>query len=244
LKTLDFSKITKEPITINQISNVLHVLFGERPVPINRHTFYDKSEYLVDKARDSFIRIDNFVNEKGFYQREMIHLKKADWNTTKKELFLNWKVINNYLEDELFNQFKDFIEDVFSIKTNESTFNEVGAMLKSSDDERISDFFSMLREKKKAGLYEAIFNGQTKGFNSNFRTLQTNLNGIDFVVKLNGQILVPVSAEDIECIKSNKGCATILDGGLVTIDNIVSSMFLNTNGFKKVSEISTKRIES
>lgn len=233
-----------EPITVNQISNVLHVLFGERPVPINRYTFYDKVDYLVDKANNSFLKIESYLNDKGFYQRELIHLKKADWNTTKKELFLNWKVVNNFLEDELYSEFVDMINEVFSTNPKESTLNEVIPLIKNSNDQRVLDIFDKFRAQKKNGLYDVIFKGQTKSFNSNFRTLQNNLNGIDFVTKISGKILVPVSEEDIDRIRSNKGCATILDGGLVSIKGIIDSNFLNTSGFRKVSDISTQKFES
>ena len=66
-------------------------------------------------------------------------------------------------------------------------------------------------------------------------------NGVENVILLRGEILVPVSEEDIERLKENKGCATILDGGLVWIEGIVNSDHLSIDGFEKVSEISSEK---
>ena len=37
----------KEPITVHQISNMLHTLIGERPVPSFRKVFYNKKQVPV-----------------------------------------------------------------------------------------------------------------------------------------------------------------------------------------------------
>jgi len=232
----------QEPITIHQISNVLHVLFGERPVPINRYTFYDKVPYLFEKSKDCLLRIDNFVNDKGFYQREFIQLKKADWNSWKQEVFMNWNVVRKLLEQEYFEMLTSTLKSVFGPDIMNYTFNEVKQMIKSSADERLGDMFKVLNENGKSPLYHNVYSDDSR-INMNHRTYQTNLHGIDYIVRLHGKILVPVSDDDIKVINANKGFATLLDGGLVTIENLLDSNFINTSGFIKVSDISTKKIE-
>ena len=58
----------EEPIHVNHISNMIHVLFGERPAPSNRFTFYGRVDYLFEKAQNSFIKIETylFYNQKSY----------------------------------------------------------------------------------------------------------------------------------------------------------------------------------
>ena len=42
--------VWEEPITPYQVSNVIHVLFGERPVSSIKKTFYPKIDKYVEKA--------------------------------------------------------------------------------------------------------------------------------------------------------------------------------------------------
>ena len=51
-----------EPITVHQVSNMLHVLFGERPKSTVRKSAYDRLEYYFDKASDSYIKITTMKN--------------------------------------------------------------------------------------------------------------------------------------------------------------------------------------
>jgi hypothetical protein len=50
----------EEPITYFQVSNILHVLFGERPVPSIRESLYSRNEYLVQKSLNSYIKINSY----------------------------------------------------------------------------------------------------------------------------------------------------------------------------------------
>lgn len=71
----------------------------------------------------------------------------------------------------------------------------------------------------------------------------TIVRGVDKIAKLEGQILVPVSDEDLEKLRNNKGTATILDGGLVYIKDVVDSNFINPErmGFTKLIDIKTTK---
>ena len=87
----------QEPITIYQISNLIHVLFGERPVPTFRDVFYKPVDYYFNKAGESFIKIDNYkkynknkdIHE---YTNEIVQTKKALWNSYSKIVDINWRL--------------------------------------------------------------------------------------------------------------------------------------------------------
>lgn len=78
-------------ITYKQISNVLHVLCGYRPVPTYRKTLMKRVSVLDDIAKNSYICIDNSVkysitnNETGVttvkYYSEITQGKKSPYNS-------------------------------------------------------------------------------------------------------------------------------------------------------------------
>ena len=59
-----------EPITIFQVSNVIHRLFGERPVPTFRQSNIPIIGYLFHKAAESYLKIDNNIfNQETFMKK-------------------------------------------------------------------------------------------------------------------------------------------------------------------------------
>jgi len=233
-----------EPITVYQISNMLHVLFGERPKPINRETCYDSLSYIFDKALNSYIKIDSYKDKKDKFASEKIQLKKSVWNSWAKQSYMNWSRVKKLLEEqELIDKLINTLSDVFNCSIEEIPFDKVVEMLLNKDDERIKDLFVFLNKKGKKPLYDSIYGNESEklSINANNRTQITVVSGLDSIIRLKGQILVPVSDDDIEKIRQNKGCATILDGGLVYIKSIESSYSINTQGFKEVKQISLEK---
>jgi len=232
-----------EPITVHQISNMLHVLFGERPKPINRDTVYNNIPYLFNKALESYLRIDSYKDSKGNFQSETIQTKKSIGNSWSTQSFVYWKRINNLLGDELYKEFIDILTSVYKIDINITSFNKVKELILSRPDKRIDELFKMLKSKGKTPVFDSIY-GQTTtntSINMNNRTQLTVLTGLDKIIRLSGQIIVPVSDKDIEKIKTNKGCATILDNGFIYIKGVKSGNIITTEGFTRVSEISLEK---
>jgi hypothetical protein len=233
-----------EPITVYQISNVLHVLFGERPKPINRVTVYDSVPYLFDKAMSSYLRIDSYKNNRGEYYVEMMQMKKSVGNSYKKDSLLNWNRIHRLLGDELYEIFVKTIVDVFNVVIEDITFNEVKEKILKTSDKRLDDLFELLIKNQKKALYRFVYatkDTELADINKNHRTQLTVLTAPDKIIRLDGQILVPVTDDDIDKIRQNKGCATILDGGLVFIKKIQSGNTLSTFGFTEVKNISLEK---
>jgi len=58
-------------LTHHQISNVLHVLFNERPVPFFGACVYQKQDRLIEKAKNSFLKIEvpTWVTKKGMFEK-------------------------------------------------------------------------------------------------------------------------------------------------------------------------------
>lgn len=227
-----------EPITVHQISNLLHVLFGERPVPKNKPVCYNMIDHYFQMASNSFLKINNFTDGKGNYVSEKIRLNKSSWDA-KAETKMNWELTRRLL-DEHYQIFIDMVQEVFNHTPKTITFKELCLLIKDSKDKRVTDVFDFLKSKRKKSFYNYIFKGIESEVSANDRIRLTILNGIDNKTVFDGSIIVPVNEDDITKLKNSKGCATILDGGVVFIRG-VEHYGVNTYGYIPVKEISLKK---
>lgn len=232
-----------EPITVQQISNMIHVLFGERPVPMNRTVFYEQKQYLVDKAKNSYIKITSLKDENGKFIPEKIQLKKAVHNGWNPVAYMNWERVSKLLESELYDKFITDVTKVLGIDCSKISFNKFKEILLNTDYNSVKHIFDELNKKGKKPLYDFIFgkDNELSSINKNGRTVLTVFKGIDDIYRLSGEILVPVSEEDIETLRKNKGFATLLDGGLVLIKGLIPKNQLEVNNHILVGNISLEK---
>lgn len=254
-----------EPITRYQISNMIHVLFNERPVPSRKKCFYKKNDYYFNKALNSFIKFDRSysqVNEKGerIKHTEVRSLTSALYNSWKKNTSVNWKMVRILLGKENYEWFLDALRNVFNIEPMDFTFNEVVKKINlivkkhnlnrtaksvygaDGDNPEIA-FFKELYDRNLAATLVYRFHDPTcsKITSAKDALLLTINNYVEICQKYSGKIMVPISDEDYEYLKEkSKGVATILDGGLVWIENVVDANFVNLEGYIPVKDISTK----
>jgi len=250
-----------EPITVHQISNMIHVLFNERPVPSLRRCYYSKILYYFNKAKDSYIRIDTpkvsrYIDKQDYYY-ETTTVKKALENSYNTNVYVNWEIVKNYIGDEAkFITFVNKLDELLKIKSQTIPFVEVREKVKSllTKDEKL-DLYAVITDLKNIkglvdyfGAYKADNNG-VYSFNKSIDCALTQKNSTSIVVNsgiekaavLYGEILVPVSEDDIKKLKSSKGCANLLDGGLVWIHDVIDDEDLSTQGYTLVGSISDKK---
>lgn len=230
-----------EPITAQQISGMLHVLFGERPKPMNRKTLYNRIEYLYEKAGECYLKFDNFTDSDGKFQSEIFQTNKSSWNSTQTVSYMNWNRVYKLLEDDLYKMFLDMVKDVFNHTPETITFVELANKIKTSTDSRVTEMFEILKKNNKTPLYSWVFGkpSEKTAMNQNSRTQLTIIKGIDTKINLSGSIIVPVDDEDIDKIRNSKGCATLLDGGAVFIRGLKNNV--SVEGYTKVSDISMEK---
>lgn len=233
----------KEPITSQHIANLLHVLFGKRPKPMNRYSIQELDNYLVDKANNSFLQITTYKNDKDKFFAESTKTNKSIHNATNPVSYMNWKRVENLLGMDFYSEFVWLLFDVFNLTPKDVSFNKMRDMIKNTKDERLDEIFTKFNSSGKKPLWDSIFGeGNTiVNINANARTKLTVTSGLDKVIKLDGSILVPVNDDDLVIIRENKGCATILDGGLVTIKSVKPANFVNTEAYTLVSDISLEK---
>lgn len=241
-----------EPITIHQISNMIHVLFNERPVPTHRKCGYPKVDYLFEKAKDSYLKYVDCARNDGavkirdskkdvdYFPTETVKISKAVWNSWVPNPQINWDIINRYLGSK--ENVDWFFGEVIDLLTVNPLSHDVEIVRLSLLTKDLTNLFKGLTEIKRKGLVDYIKTGKGSPMTSaNDRVSLTVNSSIDNVIILNGEILVPVNDNDIERLMTSKGSATILDGGYVWIDSLKRSEELSINGFIKVGDISTEK---
>lgn len=235
----------KNPLTVYQISNVIHALFGERPVSSMRRTLYQRVEKYFEKALNSYILIDSpkKINKKTgqeSYITEKVTLKKAVWNSWNPSVQGNWEIIRRYTEEH-FDWFVDYLNQKLQTNVMDMSFVDVQKILNQMDNEEL---FEQLKNKELSGLIYYIKDEKKLSIITSATTKYaiTIANGIDDAIILSGKIIIPVSDEDVQQLREHgKGCVTILDGGLVWIDSLKFDTELNVDDYQKVSEISTEK---
>jgi len=251
------SLIRKEPITVNQVSNVLHVLFGERPVPSNREVVFDKVDYYYQMALKSYLNINTpkipTIFSKGVkdFASETIHVKKSVHNSWSKADFVYWERFSKLLGVDLLNDFKQVLSDLFNVPdiSEKYTVIELRNEIKSRgmlNNETLKSLFKKMIHNKKTPLVmyftdEKKYEKRKSDINSSSNTRLTVNSGIEKITKISGEIIVPVTDEDIVKLRNSKGCATILDGGLVFIKCVLNESRINIDNHVKVSEISLEK---
>jgi len=234
-----------EPITVYQISNVIHVLFNERPVPSHREVFYSKIDKLFDKALNSYLKINNpkILNKDTNveeYITEIISKKKSVFNSYPKTVNINWEIIKQYVEIENFDWLLKSFTDITNLNPLDYTAEDFREILSKFD---ISELTLELRKKSLTALSDYIKDKSKSSYLvRKLNTLININNSIDYVINLNGEILVPVTDEDLDFIAENsKGMCTILDGGFVYISGIKDGNEISPEGYTLMSEISTEK---
>lgn len=251
----------KEPINVNHVSNVLHVLFGERPKPSLREVAFGNVEYYYQKALQSYLFIDALKvyhkkNDTYEYVSELSQVKKIAHNSWSKSTFIHWKRVSQNLGEELFNELIQILSDIFEVDDIRKKYNLLEVVEeclsrnlvtkfenKNSQKTKLDIFFDKLVANKKSPLVAYFtMNNRKLDFNMSGITKITINMGIEKISKINGEIIVPVSDEDISKLRKNKGCATILDGGLVFIKGVFPANRINiSNDHRKVNEISLEK---
>ena len=254
----------KEPITVHQVSNVIHVLFGERPKPSLREVAFGNVDYYNKKALQSYLRIDSYKRtikdkktneERQEFISEMLQTKKVVQDAWSTNFFVYWQRIYKLLGNELFNEFTSLLSKLFEVKdiTESYSFMDLReevlkrGMISKPDEKNtkktsLDIFFDKLIENKKSSLVTYFLHDSRRNEINKAANIKVTVNiGTEKVTKLNGEIIIPVSDEDISKLRKHTGCATILDGGLVFIKGVLNYNEVNVSNHTKVSEISTEK---
>lgn len=107
-----------EPITVNQIGNVLNKLMGERPVPTLRESLIKRNEEIFDLAAKGYLKINtiftvNKTNGKNTFPSELMTMRKSALNSFNPQEIITWNRVRQLLSNELFFEFMAILNDIF-----------------------------------------------------------------------------------------------------------------------------------
>ena len=258
--------VPPDTLYVNHVSNVLHVLMGERPVPSFRAICtgaHKRVESIHALAADASVivgsGIQTYIKDgapKTALIREKMTTRKAVKNSFSKTdvpitiagesrklttCMLSWDRIEHHLGLELYPQFVTMATSVLGLGWESQPVTSVFSSLHDyRGDSRVESFCMT------AGVPESyraiILGGKTDGqyFHQSgygdlaymFITLISR--GVEDVSCVGGKIFVPVDDEAVEKIRSGPGFATLLEGGLVTIEGVYDMSDLLVVGSKPV----------
>jgi hypothetical protein len=253
----DFVNTPFDTISKDHVANVLLVLAGQRPIPRLResHAKLEADKDIIELAKDARVRIErgNYYDKEGSLkvfeevfstQKTLKNSKKAtmtyflnlDEKVLMKSILISWEKIKWHLGRDLFSLFKKMVIDVLGDEALQWKMTKVFEDLYHSKDEKVKKFCETVgvpaQYKNILVLGKAdpefYYTGYTGFKHWHYSTI---CRGIEKVACLSGRIVIPVNEDDLQKFEKGNGVATLLDGGLVYIEDIVDNselVFLNT----------------
>lgn len=246
-----------EPITVYQVSNMLHVLMGERPVNTKRACSYSPQQWIYDLAlNNTYLKITTdkiLLNKKrGIYgyPKESVTINKASWDSWNSG-YLNWEIIKEYCGSS----FNDFLIELKNIYVDPMSIPFQDIVKDSSEchktDTRYNTLFNNIKNMKGIGGLIPALKGIAHTINT--KTMTTNRRGtaltftraVEKAEFYSGYIVVEVTQEILNIIENHyKGTCTILDNGLVNIVDVKDDIPIDFfDGFIKMDKISTDKVK-
>jgi hypothetical protein len=237
----------KEPITVHQISNMLHTLIGERPAPSFRKTFYDKNELIFNLANKSYLKINspkvNKTRKNEIFESyidEFTKVNKSASDSWTKAPSIQWFKIKRYM-GEYYDEFIQIINGSLGYDVTEKPF-ELLLNIYRIEGTKLDGVVKYLLEKNKTPIVNFLTKEapDRSEITKNGLLGETIISGVDYINIFNGEILVPYEQWFVD--KLSKNSTNILDGGYVKIEGIFYEDELNdTENFVLMSEISEEK---
>lgn len=237
----------KEPITVHQVSNMLHTLVGDRPVPSFRLVPYGRNENIFNIAKNAFIKINSPKvktkrngEEIETFIPELTKQNKAAHNSWSKPSVVHWFKIKKMMA-ETYDEFIGLINDAVGYDVTSKPFEELLNCYEKYGN-KLNSTLDFLKKENKT----PIFNFMTKEnidrseITKNNRVLEVVNSGIDYAYFIDGEILIPY--DELFVNKLIKDTTNILDGGYVEIVGVFHDYEIeNPENFTPVSEISDEK---
>ena len=178
-----YFEVTPGTLHVNHVSNLLHVLMGERPVPSFRSTASQKIiPEIFEAAKNSYVKVETPIvkSDKGeYYLTELVSMRKSvnnAWDTNisttyhlngedvqVKTKYLTWEVLRVYagqnLYDLIISTFKAIKDDISEHDDVSGSFTVkwvIEYLNKHNGLSKVKDLYVALRKGKKSDLYHLI----------------------------------------------------------------------------------------
>lgn len=253
-----------EPITYHQISNMIHVLFNERPVPTKRLGQCSQKinpEYLKIAKTNAYLLIENYYLDKDNnvkYAKEFTQTAKVEANSYNPKTSPSWVYLKSIGKN-------DKLDVVISRLDN---FFKKCSIIQSTDSimkhplYELSEFYNKLSDKNKEVIkelfetpdisklgFKSVYQYMINPLKNSFQLTQgrgdksiLNSNGIEKnLYTFNGKILLYLSETQYSrFLEVSSGTAKLLDGGYVVLEKVSDAEYVDNTDYKKVGDISLK----
>ncbi|MEN6624248.1 MAG: hypothetical protein ABFD50_22215 [Smithella sp.] len=227
------------------VSNILHVLMGERPVPTIRRTLLKPDTAIQEAAKKALVVIDTPISDKGKYVcEETINARKSvsDAYQTAKTVYhlsgqpvlikgglIYWRRLERILGSRLF---KDLINTVQGITKDAVVTRSMAAQRAIEilhdhyDSPEVRTFCKKCLQAKLTTFINIINPRGNKNSITIHSDKRTKLNmqiigsGPEKIVRLSGKIFIPLDTGLLDRLANGCGVATVLEGGMAYIAGI------------------------
>ena len=243
-KDAPFMQIPAKKFDWRHVSNILHVLMGERPVPTIRKTLLKPDLSIQEAAKKALVTIDTPCDDRGYEGGEMMNARKTlkdAWQTSKIAYFLGgtpalikggliyWTRLERLLGTALLNDFINTVQSITherNVTRNISAHRAIEILHDNYDLPQVQVFCEKCTEAKRTSLVNVINPKANKdsitfhtGVGSKLNILMVN-SGPEKINKISGTIFIPLNDELLARLSRGCGVATILEGGLAYIKGI------------------------
>ena len=243
------------PIGVDQISNMLHVMFGLPPKASKRKTIFKRNPEIYEMAKGAYIKYDNYDPQEIMRLQELFQTSKGDYNAHNQiSCIIDGQTVSghytwNYFERRFKGEYKKTFDDIINFFSELVGVNDVRKYYYFT--EFIEEFHKHLHEKSVKDFINNIIvpcKGPNKPINTPILNLFTNTydknngsncsynqptplllsRGIGKKVSFNGEIIVPIENDDyVRFLEEWGTLPTLLDGGVVTVISITKKPQVN-----------------
>lgn len=249
---------------LHPITNMLHCLFGYRPVSDRRYSCYNQVQGITSIAKSGFFKPAVDLEK---LKTECIQASIAEYDSNREITYLDWIYLELYIKGKYYCNigkykfksipFAELIINIFNKITHLSGYNSYNDVaLKSAlkiigsnenATKELRDFFDELEVKGLESLYKLMISDNSNINKCNFRSSLLNIMKVLSMMCINGSFYFPVSDDDIKQLAKGKLCCTYLDGGLAEIEldeynDIKIFDNINENYFKATGCITLKEL--
>lgn len=227
------------------VSNILHVLMGERPVPTIRRTLLKPDKTIHEAARGALVVIDALISDEGKYTGiETINARKSVSNAyqTSKTVYhlhgqpvpikgglIYWRRLERFLGSGLLKVFVDTLQDISQdadVIRSMTAQRAIEILHDNYDSPKVRIFCEKCLKAKLTTFVNIINPHGNKNSITIHSDKRTRLNmlivgsGPEKIIRLSGKIFVPLDNNLLARLENGCGVATVLEGGMAYIAGI------------------------
>lgn len=251
-----------ETLLASSVSNALHVLAGERPVPTVRKNTHPLAPFRIKEldslAKESRVQVDSFT---GNNYGEVLMTRKSYTGSTDpmgfavnlKEpsgraiRFFTWERFREQHDLGTFNQLISYLESTLNLK-EVSSLPLLEVLLKAHRVPTIKQDLELINNgKKRKAIKKAWVDLMVKGYLPDAKIVRTGYGakepfmrtlvskGVERVFIRDLTIAVPLKSSQVSLFEDGPGFATLLDGGLVRVVGVYPYSSRKIKNFKQVA---------